>query len=78
MNLFVTFSLSMVWGLINGLQIVSYFMLFNITIPGNIFAVNNILYKLATFDLIPLDWLTDYLDDITEEYDNNKSVDLSN
>ena len=74
---FLMFSLSMLWGLINGLQILAYLMLFNIPIPGNILIVNLMFYEVATFDLIPLDFITDFLDQAFEGVDNNKRVSLS-
>ena len=50
-------SLSLLWGLINGLQIVTFLLFFNIPIPANVLIVNEVLYEVANFDLIPLDWL---------------------
>ena len=60
---FILASLSMLWGLINGLQVLAYLMLFNIPIPANVLIVNAVFYEIATFDVIPLDWLTDYIDE---------------
>ena len=48
------FSLSMLWDLINGIQIIAYSILFNIALPLNSFIVYRILYSIATFDMIPL------------------------
>ena len=70
-------SLSLLWGLINGLQVVVYLMLFNIPIPANVLILNSVFYEIATFDLIPLDWLTDYIDDTFGHLDNNGQVYLS-
>ena len=52
-------------------------MLFNIPIPANVLILNNVFYEIATFDLIPLDWLTDYIDDTFGHLDNNGQVFLS-
>ena len=60
---FILMSLSMMWGLINSLQIVAYLMLFNIPIPAHVLIVNKVFYEIATFDLIDLGWLEEYLDD---------------
>ena len=69
-------SLSMLWGLVNGIQIIAYFMLLNLAMPANVIVVYEILYELATFDLIPLDFVTDFLDEQVGEYDNNRNVTL--
>ena len=69
-------SLSMLWGMINGFQVVAYFMLLNIAIPANVLLVKEILYEVATFDLIPLEFVTDGLDSLLGEYDNNRNVSL--
>ena len=55
----------------------AYLMLFNIPIPANVFIVSSKIYEIATFDMIPLEWLTDYLDDAVGDNDNNKGVYLS-
>ena len=69
-------SLSMLWGLVNGIQIIAYFMLLNLAIPANVLLVKEVLYEIATFDLIPLDFVTDFLDNHIGEYDNNRNVTL--
>ena len=71
------FSLSMLWGLINGIQIIAFLMLFNIPIPANILIVDTVFYEIANFDLIEFDWVTDIIDNIFGELDNNKEVFLS-
>ena len=47
-------------------------MLFNIPIPGNVLILNKVFYEIATFDIIPLDWLEGYIDDTFGHLDNNK------
>ena len=74
---FILMSLSMMWGLINSVQIVAYLMLFNIPIPANVLVVNKVFYEIATFDMIDLEWLEAYLDDWVGEYDQNNDVYLS-
>ena len=71
------FSLSMLWGLINGIQIIAFLMLFNIPIPANILIVDTVFYEIANFDLIEFDWVTDIIDNIFGDLDNNKEVFLS-
>ena len=45
--------------------------------PANVLIVNKVFYEVATFDLIPLDWLTDYIDSWVGDLDKNKEVYLS-
>ena len=71
------FSLSMLWGLVNGLQIVAYLMLLNIPMTANVLVVDEMFYEIATFDLIPLDFINDYLDRTFADVDNNGQVYLS-
>ena len=59
-QIFFMFSLSMLWGLVNGLMIIAYWPLLNILIPSNVLIVDQIFYTIATFDLIPMDWFKDW------------------
>ena len=52
-------------------------MILNVSIPANTLIVYEVFYELATFDLIPLDWLIELLDNHIEHLDNNKDVELS-
>ena len=52
-------------------------MLFNIPIPANVLIVNAVFYEIATFDVVPLDWLTDYIDEKFGHLDKNDQVYLS-
>ena len=70
-------SLSMLWGAINGLQVVAYLMLFNVATPANVLIVVKLLYEVVTFDLVPLDWLTDYHDEVVGEEDRDHEVYMS-
>ena len=72
----IMMSLSMLWGMINGIQILAYYMLLNLPIPANVLLVEEILYEVATFDLIPLDFVVNFLDTQVGEYDNNKNITL--
>ena len=51
-------------------------MLLNLPIPANVLLVEEILYEVATFDLIPLDFVVNFLDDQVGKYDNNKNITL--
>ena len=46
-------SLAVLWGLINSLQIVAHFPLLVIQYPENADIVTEMLYQLASMDLIP-------------------------
>ena len=77
MQPFLMLSLSLLWGLINGMQIVVYLMLINVAIPANILMVYTVFFEIANFDLIPMDWATDLLNQAFIDVDNNKYVYLS-
>ena len=51
-NVVMSGSLSKVWGMINGLQVVVHMPLFKIKSPGNVNAFNEFFAELATFDVI--------------------------
>ena len=55
------FSMSLLWGLVNSLMIIAYFPLLNIRIPSNVLQIDSIFYQIATFDLIPMDWILEML-----------------
>lgn len=50
-------SLSLLWGLINSLQIVAHYPLLVINYPENAKIYSEMLLALAKFDLIPEEWL---------------------
>ena len=51
-------------------------MLLNLSIPANVLIVKETLYEVANFDILPLDFVTDALDSMLGEYDNNRNVSL--
>ena len=51
-NILLSGSLSKVWDMIEGLQVVSHMPLFNIKSPGNVNAFNIYFAEIATFNLI--------------------------
>ena len=51
-------------------------MLLNLSIPANVLIVKETLYEVANFDMLPLDFVTDALDSMLGEYDNNRNVSL--
>ena len=52
-------------------------MLLNVPIPGNVLLVDEILYEIATFDIVPLDFVNEFLEEHSKHVDNNKQVHLS-
>ena len=61
-NLLLAGSLSLLWGLINSLQLVTHFPLCNVIFPENAKMYYGIMYEIGNFDLIPTDDIEDYLD----------------
>ena len=56
---FLIGSLSVLWGAVNGLQLVAHFVFLNILVPANILMVFDVFYTIGTFDIIPVEYLTD-------------------
>ena len=46
-------SMSLMWGLINYLQILTYFPLVNVAMPANAQMVFLIMVEMASFDIVP-------------------------
>ena len=46
-------SMSLIWGLINHLQILTYFPLINVAMPANAHMVFLIMVEIASFDFVP-------------------------
>ena len=61
-NLLISGSLNLLWGMINCLQIISHFPLVNVLVPANCQLLFGIMVKIATFDVIPVDGI---MEDIT-------------
>lgn len=54
-NIILASSLSLLWGLLNALQLVTHFPMINVKFPENADMYFGIMYDLASFDLIPTD-----------------------
>ena len=54
-NVILASSLSLLWGLINSLQLKTHFPLANIRYPLNAAIWYSILYEVATFDIVSTD-----------------------
>ena len=55
----VSASLAQLWGMINGLQIVTHLPFFNVKLPGNANLFNNNLMTIANFDIIDIGIVTE-------------------
>ena len=69
-NVILTGTLNYLWGLVNCLQIVAFFPLLDVLIPANAKVVFEILIKIATFDLIPVDSIIEVITGLFESTDD--------
>ncbi len=53
---FLMFSMTFLWGMINGLQLVVVLMLMNIPMPGHLLMVDSKLWEIANFTFIPVQY----------------------
>ena len=49
----LTFSLSELWGMMNGLAMIVYLPMFNMIFPANFTMLNDFLITVATYDMVP-------------------------
>jgi len=54
MNMAISGSLQILWGMINTLQILTHVGLFSLNFPANVFIVLKVLMEVANFDLVPV------------------------
>ena len=52
-NLALASSLSYLWGLINGIQIISYLPFFNTMVPANVISFYSFINDLQSFNFLP-------------------------
>ena len=64
-NLFTQGPITFIWGLINCIQVLSYFPLINVAMPANMHFVFMIMAKMASFEIV--DKITDVVDHIEDE-----------
>ena len=74
LNILISGALSYLWGLINCLQIVSHFPLINVLMPANCRLLFSILIKMATFDLLPVDGIMEFIAEILTATDDSSMV----
>ena len=62
MSFLVGVSLSTLWGALNGITVIAYIAMINMTYPANFNVLNQIIISLATFDVVPkINDINDYL-----------------
>ena len=66
-------SISLLWGFINSLQIVAHIPLLSVILPGNARIVYDVMYKIATFDIIPMDPLLNTIEESIQDIDNSEN-----
>ena len=52
LNLFTQGPITLIWGLVNCLQVLSYFPLVNVAVPSNVHFVFMIMVKAANFEIV--------------------------
>ena len=60
-NILVSGSLTMIWSMIEGLQIVNHLPLFSVKSPGNVNFFNKFVMELTGFNFVDTEDLTEYL-----------------
>jgi hypothetical protein len=53
LSVLLAFSLSELWGMMNGLAMIVYLPMFNMIFPANFSMLNDYLISVATFDMVP-------------------------
>ena len=74
MNILLAGSLSLLWGLINSLQLVTHFPLTNVIFPSNAKTYYGVMLEIASFDMIPTDFLEEVIDDEVGEADKSDDI----
>ena len=72
-NLLVSGSLNLLWGMINSLQILTHFPLINVLMPANSQMLFSVIVKIATFDVINVDPIMEWLDGLMPTIDDSRS-----
>ena len=74
-NLLMKGPISIIWGLINCLQILSYFPLVNVAMPANMHHVFMIMVDMANFEITEkINEVVDYIEDETELRDDTEYI----
>ena len=70
-NLAMSASLQMLWGMVNVMQLIVKMPLFNITFPQNAAKFYTFIASVANFDLLPTDEINDYMFNFTKQNEND-------
>ena len=73
-NILISGALNFLWGMINCLQIIAYFPLINVTTPANCQIMFTIIVKIATFDMISVDGIIDWVSEYVDSTPDRKPV----
>ena len=65
-NLMVTGVLNYLWGMIRCMQIIGFFSIIDLLMPANSYEVFQVFAKIATFDLIPVDGIIDWINNFLQ------------
>ena len=60
-NMVITGALNYLWGMVRCLQIIAYFSIISVMMPANSLTLFRIFAKIATFDLVPVDGIIDWM-----------------
>ena len=60
LNIVLSSSLALLWGLLNSLQIVAHFKLLKVVFPSNVEIYFEVLYEISNISIIPRDEITLY------------------
>lgn len=60
-NILMISSMEMMWGIINGIQLMAYMPLFFVKVPANATLFIQMLLELSSFELLPTDLFNDFL-----------------
>ena len=59
----ISASLNYLWGLVNCLQIVAHLPMINVLMPANVQLLFQLVVKIATFDMLPVDGIMEWFDE---------------
>ena len=66
LNIVLSSSLALLWGLLNSLQIVAHFKLLKVVFPSNVEIYFEVLYEISNVSIIPRDELALYFMELLE------------
>ena len=66
LNIVLSSSLALLWGLLNSLQIVAHFKLLKVVFPSNVEIYFEVLYEISNVSIIPRDEIALYFMELLE------------